>query len=355
MSTSTLPSLPAIAQQDRRPAPAQIDEQRAAKLLSEAMLLEASPDRESHEIRQGVNMWSLPPGAITGAIAEARAVGKATTGGNTLAGHFVRNLIVRMSEADAIQRHATWVESDEGVRNSAVAVCDDTANSGHLLDENLEDAELALPYSQLVLASYKFSSKLIKISMELAEDSPLFFRTLPYLLGRRLARAAAPYFTSGTGTGQPSGIVTGASDSGITAAGLTPTADELLALKHSVDSEYWMSPDAGFMMAPSKWLAVKQSLDATSQGFISSAARAGGYDLFDGMPVILNKSMPTATGTRSVIFGDISRYVIRVDRQISLRILVERFTELGQIGAVSILGLGGGLADTAAVKYLDLP
>ena len=54
-----------------------------------------------------------------------------------------------------------------------IPTLDDTSNKGVLLGENTVVAEGTVTFGQLVLNSYKFSSKYILVSVELLQDSAI--------------------------------------------------------------------------------------------------------------------------------------------------------------------------------------
>jgi hypothetical protein len=88
---------------------------------------------------------------------------------------------------------------------------DDTANKGELLAENTEAGSQDVTFGQVTLKAFKFSSKLVKVSRELLQDS--YFPVgaiLRDLFVDRIGRITNDYFTTGTGTGQPQGVVTAA-------------------------------------------------------------------------------------------------------------------------------------------------
>src|SRR5207248_8530414 len=96
-------------------------------------------------------------------------------------------------------------------------------------------------FGQVVLHSYMYTSKLIKVSLQLMQDA--FFNMEEYLgrkLAIRLARIQNAHFTTGTGTGQPNGVVTAAASGkvGLTGQTLTVIYDDLVDLIHSVDPAY---------------------------------------------------------------------------------------------------------------------
>lgn len=286
-------------------------------------------------------------------VIESRAVGVSNTGGNTVASQFVGELVRRLDTLTPVLRYATIVTPPYGVKLFDVATVDDVANSGEILTEFTGEAETEVVFGRVRLARYKYSSRPLIFSRELAEDSPdVFVGNLLDLLSRRIYRALNPHLTVGTGAGQPYGILTGAANSGVTTvSNAFATAGELLGLKHSVDAEYWAN--ASFMLHPSTWLTAKKNFDAAGSRFYQPAIN-GDVDRFDGCRVVLNPSMPTGATSKAVIFGDLSKYFVRMDRDIVLRFLIQRYAELGSIGALCTAEFGGQLTDSNAVKYLTM-
>ena len=107
-----------------------------------------------------------------------------------------------------------------------------------------------LTFANVAFGSYTFGSKLIKASNESLEDADIPLDGILFeTLGERLGRVLNTYFTTGTGSSQPQGVVAGAGNSSVTAAVDGLTFDNLIDLQHSVDLAYrtqgkWMLNDA---------------------------------------------------------------------------------------------------------------
>src|SRR6185369_10136843 len=133
--------------------------------------------------------------------------------------------------------------------NLPIPTSDDTSNEGALLSENTQAVEKDTEFGQLVLGSFKFTSKKVLISRELFQDSNEDLGAFMFTaLGERLARALNRYATTGTGSSQPNGIVTAATDSAVALAAKTPTYAELVSIEATVDPAYrngasWMFHD----------------------------------------------------------------------------------------------------------------
>jgi HK97 family phage major capsid protein len=96
------------------------------------------------------------------------------------------------------------------------------------------------------LGAKKLSSKIIRVSNELLQDSGVDIEA--FLAGRiasRLGRGEAKYLVLGTGSGsplQPKGLAASVTNTKATASATAFTWKELNALKHAVDPAYRNGP-----------------------------------------------------------------------------------------------------------------
>ena len=92
---------------------------------------------------------------------------------------------------------------------------DDTANKGAILSENTQITEQDILIGQAQLGAYMYTSKLVRVSYQLLQDSAFNFEAfLRSRLGERLGRILNEHFTTGTGSGMPQGITVGGTTQG---------------------------------------------------------------------------------------------------------------------------------------------
>ena len=146
---------------------------------------------------------------------------------------------------------------------------------------------------------------MLKVPFELMRDSEVFAQGVGKIVGMRLGRIGNRLFTTGNGAGQPQGIV-GAAKLGITAGSPTAFAvDDLLGLAAGVPGDYRELPTCGWMMNSTTWLVAKKLKDVQGRYLWNEAG-------LDQWPIAINDHMPSpAAGTRPVLFGDFSRFLIR--------------------------------------------
>lgn len=283
-------------------------------------------------------------------------------------GHFtvpdeaMRSLEIALLQFGGMRQVGTVIRTQTGA-DLPFPTTNDTANKGAIVAETVTSTELDVTFSQMVLQSFKYSSRMIFVSIEYLQDNAVnAAATIGNLLGIRLGRIHNDHFTTGTGSGQPNGIVTAATDSGFTAAtSSTLSYDNIMDLKHSVDPAYrngarFMFNDAVLKLL--KKIKVPQfSGDTAGYPLWRPGFSTGEPDTIDGDPYTINQSMAAPSGTnRALVYGQLSKYMIRDVMDITLLRLDERYAELGQVAFLAFSRNDGDLLDagTHPVKYLKM-
>ena len=284
----------------------------------------------------------------------AQGVGTTTAGGYLVPEGYSGEILRVMKDFGAVMSVARVLTTDSGNALPWPTV-DDTAQVGALLAENTQISEQDVTLGTKQLDAYKYTSKLVRVSWELLQDSAFSLEDLLRdLLGERVGRILNQHFTTGTGSSQPNGIVTGASN-GKTAAGVAAiTADELIDLVHSVDRAYRYSPRARFMMSDTAFASIRKLKDSSNQYLWVPGLRSGEEDTLLGYPVEINTDMAVpATGVKSVLFGDFyAGYVVRMVRGFQMIRLDERYADYLQAGFFGFSRADGEVINTAAYKAL---
>ena len=175
----------------------------------------------------------------------------------------------------------------------------------------------------------------------------------------RIGRSDNQHFTTGSGTGQPRGSVTAAAAGkvGTTGQTLTVTYDDLVDLLESVDEAYQLGGNTKFMFNQTVRGLLRKLKDTAGRPIwtpgYEAGITAGAPDLLLGKAVALNNDMPVpAANAKSIIYGDLKKYIIRDAMAVSLmRFDDSVYASKGQVGFLAFMRSGGNLMDTAAVKY----
>ena len=237
----------------------------------------------------------------------------------------------------------------------------DTSNTGRLLTENTQVTETALSFGQATLDAYTFSSDLVLVSLQLAQDAGI---DLPSFVarkaGERLGRIENSYFTTGSGTSEPQGFVTGATTGKTTASGTAIIYNELIDLVHSVDVAYREGGAATFVMNDLILAYVRKIRDDSGGSGLGRpiwepSIQVGVPDSLLGYPVRVNNFMAStvATTNKTIAFGDFrAALALRRVNGGQLMTLRERYADYLQIGYFAFERADSVVQDSSAVKLL---
>ena len=247
-----------------------------------------------------------------------------TSSGSGMVGTTFFNRLQRhlVESSSILAAGATVLQSDSG---EPLKVPKSTAlSTAAIVTEGAPIGESDPTLGSVALGAYKYGF-LVQVSYELAEDAK--FDLLGFLAeqaGVAVGNAFGAHAITGTGTGQPRGILADAS-TGVT--GPTGTAasfgtqttagqggDLLLDLASSLAEPYARSASAAWLMKGATLNAIRKLRDSTGRYVFSTdiIPGSGAAGTLLGRPVFTDPNMPAmAAGAKSVAFGDISRYWVR--------------------------------------------
>lgn len=295
--------------------------------------------------------------------ADIRAAMSTTTpaeGGYTVATEYYRELEQAMKAFGGMRAVASVIRTSTGATMN-FPTADATAEVGEIVGQNAAVALGETTFGNTALDVYKYSSKKIALPFELVQDSFLDIEAyVRELLAIRLGRIQNQHFTTGSGTGQPRGVVTASTvgKTGTTGQTTSVIYDDLVDLEHSVDPAYRSMPGVGFMLHDSSLKVVRKIKD--SQGrpiFVPGYEQGnpgGAPDRLLNRPVFINQDVATmAANAKSILFGAFSKYRIRDVMDLTLfRMTDSAFTLNGQVGFVAFMRSGGNLVDAgAAIRH----
>jgi HK97 family phage major capsid protein len=205
--------------------------------------------------------------------------------------------------------------------------------------------------SFVTLGAYKYSF-LTQISRELVEDAGVdILGFLAEQTGNALGYTVNNALTTGTGTVQPTGIVT-AAGSGVAGTSLNPTADNLIDLVYSIDTAGRRLPGAGFMMNSASIANVRKLKDGQGQYLFSPSLGADARDLLLGFPIFENPGMASAaSAAKPVIFGHLPSYMVRQVGGIKLDRSDDFAFSTDLITFRATFRVDGNLPQTSHIKY----
>jgi HK97 family phage major capsid protein len=240
--------------------------------------------------------------------------GTATAGGNTVPTSFFGQVWEHMIESSAILQSGATVINTASGENLEIPVT--TAHSsGALITEGSTLTESDPAFAKRTLGAYKYGLS-IQVASELVADTG--FDLLGYLArqaGRAVGNALGTDLVTGNGSSKPSGIVQTASTgvTGATSVSGAFTADNLIDLHFSVIAPYRASTSCAWIMRDATLASVRKLKDSQNQYLWQPGLQVGAPDVLLGKPVYTDPNVAAvATSAKSVIFGDISTYYVRL-------------------------------------------
>lgn len=235
---------------------------------------------------------------------------------------------------------------------------DDTGNVGGILDENTQASEQDLAFGTNKLRSFTYTSKIIRVSLQLMNDSAFDLDAyVPRKAGERIGRALAAHLATGNGTSQPQGIMTGAAVGVTGAAGQTTsiTTDNLIDLEHSVDPAY--RANGSFAFSDGVLKILRKLKDADGRPLWQPSLTSAAPSMVNGKPYVIDNGIAApAANAKSMAFGDFNAaFVVRRVAGGQVMRLTERYADFLQVGFLTFARFDARVDDTAAVKTFVHP
>jgi HK97 family phage major capsid protein len=280
-----------------------------------------------------------------------------SAGGFLVPEGFYNQILTAQKAWGGVRENATVIQTATG-NDIPVPTINDTGNSGELLAQNTTASEQDVTFGSATLGAYTFSSKLVRVSWQMLQDSAFDMDMfLSGILGTRIGRITNSYFTTGTGTGEPYGIVTA------TTAGVTGTSLELTTVNYNnlVDTEHAVDPayriGAKWMFNDGVLKVIKRLTDGDSRPLWMPGLVAGAPNTINGYPYVVNQNMSiissASAGTKVILFGQLSNYIVRDVKAITMVRLEERFADALQTGFIAFARHDGRMPNQThgPVKY----
>jgi HK97 family phage major capsid protein len=288
----------------------------------------------------------------------AFSAGTSNVGGATVPQDFLNKLEIALKAYGGMMQAADLMRTDTGATLPMP-----TFNYTNVLATIVGEAsgstnDSSTPFGSANLGAYTYRSPLLPISYEFLQDSAFGEDYIVEALSGSIARAVNAHATTGTGTGQPRGIMADAVSGkvGTTGQTLTVIYDDLIDLQHSVDPAY--RPMSSFMFNDGSLKVIRKIKDSQNRPIFvpgyEQGAPGGAPDTILGSPIVINQDMAAmAANAKSIAFGALKKYKLRIVRDVTVLRLVERYADQLQVAFLLFMRADGRLLDagTNPVKY----
>ena len=287
------------------------------------------------------------------ATIEQRAGITGLVGGVTIPSLLASEIEVALKNYGGMFEAGTIINTSHG-GDLILPTVNDTNAKATIVSDYDQSTKRAPSFGSVTLKAYTYRTPIIPVSQTLIQDSAFNLdAVLSGLLGDSFSRGVNEQLTTGDGTGKPTGIVTAATACSTQAAATSIKLDDIIDLIKSVNSAY--ARNGKFMFNRNTLWELAKIKDQSGRYIWQDSARDGAPATLFGKQYILNDDMADiGAGNASVLFGDLSKYKIRMVKSFSVIRLNELLAEYLAIGLFGFARVDGNLLDagTNPVKKL---
>lgn len=294
----------------KKPEPGQAPAQRAGKMLEEVRRWAGGEEGAPRhlEIRRDPGL-----GPVNYRVLTTGAQG--TNASSIVPTDFYDMLIAHLIEVSGIMQCGPTVLNTGG--GETLQVPKTTAHSTAASAAQAGTLATSDPaFSMQPLSAWKYGI-MLQVARELIDDTAVdLLGYLAMQAGRALGNAFGNALVNGSGTNEPTGIITAAT-TGVTGAvtGVSgaPSYANLVDLEYSVIAPYRQSRSCYWLAADKTIGGFRKITDTVGRPIWEPSAVLGSPDLLLGKPLVADPFMPAqATGSKSIAFGDFSQYFVRL-------------------------------------------
>lgn len=289
----------------------------------------------------------------------AQSTGIGSEGGYLVPEGFADQIIKRLDHFSGMRQVSNIIQTSTGAP-IPFPTSDETQSEGEIVGENQAATEQDITFGTKAIGSYKFSSKVVKVSLELLEDSKFNLEDFVFTeLQKRVGRVQNRKFTLGNGANEPEGALEAAGLGKTGASGQTTSVifDDLVDLEHAVPYAYRegsLRADNRYMFSDDTHKILKKIKDSDGRPLWTPAAPGIPIPEINGYGYTINSHIPNmAASAKSILFGNFKKYTIRDIMAVSLFRLDTQYIVNGQIGFLLWARADGKLLDHSndCLKY----
>ena len=148
-------------------------------------------------------------------------------------------------------------------------------------------------------------------TLEFEDDA--FMRAMELMsraFGVGFARGIGASLVTGTGSGQPQGLLTGAANSGVTTAGAGAiTLDDIESVYFSLNRTYRNSPKCAWVVNDATYKMIRRAKDTQGRPLLSVERDD---EILMGKKLLVSPTLSANAGDKGIIFGDLSHFIVRL-------------------------------------------
>jgi HK97 family phage major capsid protein len=298
---------------------------------------------------------------------EARALGQGTpqAGGFLVPPEYRDRMVEVMKSFGGMLQHTNQIVTATGATMSW-PMSDDTANEGIEIAENTQVPEQDLTFDTREIGAHIYTSKMVRVPWSLLQDTA--FDLDGFLIrkfGERLGRIYARRLLTGSGSGQPLGllhpsrigattdplIVGATTDVGATAS---VSYDHFIDLEHSIDPAYRNGNRTRYMLSDGTLKMARKLKDGEGRPLWVPIPVPGFAPTINGYPYFVDNTLADpAPGGIGAVFGDFfAGMLVRIVQGFQAVRLGERYADFMQTGYFAYSRMDAAPDDPRALAAL---
>lgn len=250
--------------------------------------------------------------ALVGTEARTLVEGTDSAGGYLTETVLERRLVETLADANIMRQLSTVINTTS---DRTISVVDTVGEAKWLAESGDYAPGVDTVFSQTSLSAYK-ASTLMLISEELLQDSVFDLTSfVSQIFGRRLGELEEAAMIAGSGSGEPTGAVEGASTGHTLATINTWTADDLLDFQYSLKRQY--RRNGSFIFNDASIKDIRKLQDANDHWIWQPSMRDGEPDRLLGNPIYSSYDMAVPSddpSSKCGLFGDFRMAYYIADR-----------------------------------------
>ena len=285
----------------------------------------------------------------TGMPQKALRRGSAGSGNFIVPDTFEQKLVKGLTEKSVLRKLCTVLKTNTTMRIPTI-IADGEAT---WIPENEPVQFSEAVYGEIVLGAYKLAHKVI-VSDEMLEDAQFDVEDyIRQLFVESVSAAEELALFIGDGNGKPTGLLHQASTGWVSEKAGDITYDDILNLIHSVKSPY--RKNAVLVMSEDAITKLLSIIHYHGDSPWDVSLKDGTTKTLFGYPVYttnyLDRVLP---GTKPVLFGDFSYFWIGERGKRSVKRLIERYADTGQVAYITTERIDAKLVLPEAIKSLEI-
>ena len=307
-------------------------------------------------LRQGMSEMSAEQRQILREM-RAQSTDSDTAGGYTVPTEMLNRIHEAMKDYGGLASVAQILTTENG-QTLEWPTSDGTAEEGELIGENSQASEGDVIFGIKNLGAKKLSSKVIRVSNELLNDSGIDIQGfLASRIGSRLGRGEAKFLVQGTGAGtpeQPTGLQASVTGTTTAASSSEFTWQEANALIHSIDPAYRRAANFRIGLNDNTLKLMTEMEDLQGRPLWLPAVSGAAPATILNVPYFVDQGIADiGVNAKFMYAGDFAQFIIRRVRYMVLKRLVERYADFDQTGFLAFHRFDCVLQDAAAIKALQ--